>query len=95
MGYQVKILKIAECSEWQPNPANPNGGAGETVDGAWLARRVTIQTSNTDNDGVPLTVYEVTDLLVPEPYSSTKLVDAVNLYKATLPERNTDEGLVF
>lgn len=93
--YQVKILKIAENKEWQPNPTNPNGGASSDIAGAWLATRVTIESSNVDSQGSPLSVLEVRDLLVPEPYSTEALIQAVNDYKVTLPVRNEDEGLVL
>jgi hypothetical protein len=95
MPYQVKILKIAENKEWQPNPANLLGGASPDIEGAWLATRVTVETSNMDAQGNPLSVLEVRDLLVPEPYSTQALVQVVNDYKATLPVRNEDEGLIL
>jgi hypothetical protein len=95
MSYQVKILKIAESKEWQPSPTNLNGGASPDIEGAWLATRVTIEISNTDSLGNPLTVLEVRDLLIAEPFSTEKLIQAVSEYKAALPARNENEGMVL
>lgn len=95
MPYQVKILKVADCKEWQPNPSNMDGAAGPNIKGAWLATPVSIETLITDSTGNVLEVYERKDLFVPEPYSVDQLTITVNLYKSTLPTRSDDEGLVF
>lgn len=95
MGYQFKVLQIADVPEWQPNPDDLCGGAGPSIDGAWLARRITVEVANTDSGGNVLSVLETKAFLIAEPYSTAKLSDAVNAYKATLPSRNDDEGLVL
>lgn len=85
--YNFRVLKIGEYAEWQPSPDNPNGPAGPNVDGAWLARRVTVEISN------GLSVLETRDFLVPEPYSTEALQQVLQDYRQTLPDRHSDEGL--
>ena len=85
--YQFKILRINDFSEWIND--NPMLGAGPEVDGSKLYRRVEVEVSN---GLVPL---EVKDFLVPEPYSTTSLRDLILSYKATLPPRNDDEGIII
>lgn len=93
--YAVRVLRIRDSSEWQPSPDKPFGGAGPTVEGAWLAKRVTVECYTVDALGAKLATYEVRDFLIEEPYSTQKLIDAVDAYKAALPVRNEDEGLVL
>lgn len=92
--YKCKVILVSD-SEWQPPTTNPGSAAGPDIEGAWLARRVTVQVWNADADGNLLSLLETRDFLIPEPYSTQTLADAINAYKSTLPERNEDEGLVF
>ncbi len=41
--YKFKIIRVADNREWQPPADNPNAGAGPQVEGAWLAKKVTVE----------------------------------------------------
>lgn len=85
--YNFRVLKIGEYAEWQPSPDSPDGPAGPGIDGAWLARSVIVEVSN------GLTVLETREFLIPEPYTTEALRDALEDYRQTLPDRHPDEGL--
>ena len=84
--YQFKITKIEDNAEWYT--PDPMSGAGPTVKGSTLKRRIYIEVSN----GVTK-LYDA-EILVNEPFTDAGYADAINAYSKSLPVRNVAEGTV-
>ena len=83
--YNIKLLRIEDYAEWY-NP-DPMSGAGPSVAGSTLKRRVYCEVGN------GITTIANVELLVDEPFTPEGFAKTCEEYLATLPVRSEYEGI--